>query len=346
MMKVMKKKTQLKISLKSIVKMFIPDFVFTLKENYVLSQLYKHDRLKFAKYYGKNENWKQDNIDAKLVFYAHALEKGLSHLEFRGGFGEHALKQLKKYLTIYNEYNYSKESLAYKNALSCLKAYKLKHLEVGIPLPTFYNEIFDEILEEIEGSDEQLGGVLVLKKSSKNDNRTINFEKLFNNRVSIREYSVDPVNKNQIEEAIDIAMKSPSVCNRQSARVRVINNIDLISKTLMIQGGYNGYELPPSLILITTNTKAFIQNNERNQIYIDGGLFAMSLLLALEYVGLAACSLNSMFGLKQEKLIREVLDIPDNENFIMFISVGNFLDETPYPKSFRYSGKDVTKFID
>lgn len=141
-------------------------------------------------------------------------------------------------------------------------------------------------------------------------------------------------------------MKTPSVCNRQSSRIRLITNPKLIKNTLDVQGGYRGYKYPQVLLLLTTDTSSFVDIKERNQVYVDGGLFAMSLLTSLEYVGLAACALNAMFNLEAELNVRQILNIPENENLIMFITVGNFLEETPYPKSFRYTGKEITKILD
>lgn len=335
----------MKKRIKKIIKLFVPKYVFSAMNWYRTVHIYRNERIRFSKNIGNHKNNNQQQIDAKLIFFSHALEKGLSHIDFRKGFGRYPLTELKKYLVEYDKQQFSKDSPAYKNSISCLKAYKNKHLEEDGRLPDIYCQLFSEYESEIEEADDYLGGISTLKKSTKVNNREINFEELFNNRVSVREFSDEPVNIELLEEAISISMKAPSVCNRQSSRVRIIRDRDIIREVLKVQGGYGGYTLPPILILITTDTNSFLQNTERNQIYIDGGLFAMGLLTSIEYVGLGACSLNSMFEIKTERKVRTLLQIPDNENFIMFISVGNLLDESPYPKSFRYSGKEITKII-
>lgn len=55
---------------------------------------------------------------------------------------------------------------------------------------------------------------------------------------------------------------------------------------------------------------------EHNEGFVDGGLFGMSLLLALEKQVLAACPLNTMFRLKAEKVTRRLLGIPEYESFL------------------------------
>ena len=55
---------------------------------------------------------------------------------------------------------------------------------------------------------------------------------------------------------------------------------------------------------------------EHNEGFVDGGLSRMSLLLALEEQGLAACPLNKVFCPKVEKATRRLLGIPECESFL------------------------------
>ncbi len=119
-------------------------------------------------------------------------------------------------------------------------------------------------------------------------------------------------------------MRTPSVCNRQPTRVHVILNKELIAKALKIQGGFNGYPVPPALLLLTADNRVFMAPQEHNEGYTDGGLFGMNLLLALEEQGIAACPLNTMFRRGPEKATRRLLSIPSNEVLVMYIAVGHF----------------------
>ena len=76
--------------------------------------------------------------------------------------------------------------------------------------------------------------------------------------------------------------------------------------------------------------------NERNEGYVDGGLFSMSLLYALEARGLAACPLNTMFSEQVDRKTRDLLDIPDNEVFVMYIAVGHFKETSKICRSQRF----------
>ena len=68
----------------------------------------------------------------------------------------------------------------------------------------------------------------------------------------------------------------------------------------------------------------------------------MSLLLAFEEKGLAACPLNTMFLPNAEKATRKLLDIPDYENFVMYIAVGHFPGEVRTCRSIRRGSEEIT----
>lgn len=161
------------------------------------------------------------------------------------------------------------------------------------------------------------------------------------NRYSVREYASKPVSQDLLDKVYEVSMKTPSVCNRQATRVYQITDPEKIATALKIQGGFNGYGMPPVLLLITSDIRAFMNNNERNEPFVDGGLFSMSLLYALEAYGLAACPLNAMFSLSQDRRTRALLNIPDYELPVMYIAVGNFPESVPVCRSTRRDPKAI-----
>lgn len=145
-----------------------------------------------------------------------------------------------------------------------------------------------------------------------------------------------PVARVELEKAIEMSLRTPSVCNRQPARVRIFTDQQLISKALKVQGGFGGYDIPPALLLVTADLRAFMGANEHNEGYVDGGLFGMSLLYSLETCGLAACPLNTMFSEEADEQTRSMLAVPDNEVFIMYIAVGHFRETSKICRSQRF----------
>ena len=97
------------------------------------------------------------------------------------------------------------------------------------------------------------------------------------------------------------------------------------------------------LALISVDVRSFVSVEERNEPYIDGGLFAMAFLTALECESLAACPLNTMMREKQEHEIRKLLGVPDYETLIAFVAIGNFPESVESPVSFRYDALVITR---
>ncbi|MFD1902101.1 nitroreductase family protein [Enterococcus termitis] len=300
----------------------------------------------YKKFIGAISSNTEAQIESQLMFAAHSIEKGLSHENFRPNFGENALLKLSKALETFNSYGFSKSNIRYKIALSSLKNYKKYHEEQEIE-PVHLNHIFSvDILNEVKLSDEHLSGTIFLEKEDKKDSKKKNFYEISQERTSIREFSDVEVDMKSIESAINISMKTPTVCNRQPNRVYIIKNKQVMETILNIQGGYKGYKLPAILLLVSTDNRAFVSVNERNEGFIDGGLFSMSLLYALEYEGLGACALNAMMNHTKEQEIKRILNVSEFENLIMFIVVGQIPDEgVKCPKSQRDDYQKIMRVI-
>lgn len=333
---------------KNIVKKYLPngvvEFIKKMMEKRQEYLVYRYDKNRFTKNRLHDlAAATQDQIEGKIIFHAHSIEKGLSHDDIRLGFGKSALTGLNDALCTYLKKGYDRENLIYINALSTIRAYIDLHEAKEYDI-SYVNTIFSKnIMNEVLRCNDRSGGATSISAKSKVDNKTKNYKQLFTGRSSVRTYDDSAVDLNKIRDAIAISMKAPSVCNRQSGRVQVLTNKKMIGDVLSLQGGVTGYALPPVLLVVTTDTSKFLAATERNQIYTDGGLFAMSLLLSLEYEGLAACPLNAMLSVSREKKIRRVIDLPDNENIIMFISVGNFKKKNNIPKSFRLKQNNITR---
>lgn len=160
-------------------------------------------------------------------------------------------------------------------------------------------------------------------------------------RRSIREFTQAPVDPDLIRQAVQIALQAPSVCNRQSGRVHVIDDPKMMQDVLKVQGGFSGYPMPPKLLLVTSDLPSFLFVAERNQPYIDGGLFMMNLLLGLTQLGLGCCSLNTAMNTQREAKIRARLGIADTEVFIAFVAVGHFDPSVLTPRSKRLPIEDI-----
>jgi len=295
-----------------------------------------NDYKRFKKYAASD--FKSDDkahTRSKLMYYTHQIEKGLSRSDFRPDFGEIPISNLSNSMEAWVKVKGDSNDEFFLNALIVMRNYFLKHKELGVS--TTREALFSkELLALItEANVSESSSTIKIKEEDKVQNKFFNFSELAMKRYSVREYSDAPVDNNLIEEAIRIAQKSPSVCNRQSARVHIIESCEMIEKILMIQGGFKGYQPPNKLAIITSDIRTFLKSNERTQSYIDGGLFAMSLMYALEFLSLASVALSTMLSPKNEKRLREIARIGEYENLIMIVAIGHFLKEVEVPASPR-----------
>lgn len=336
--------------LKQVIKRFIPKSIrdkrTELKDEWALRSDSKLQRRRFSRYHSRMYSSERAQIETQILFHTHQIEKGLSHNHFRPGFGKHALKDLSVLLDKIKTIDpTSTQGFVYEQALSAIHAYVQRHKSIDFDL-SYMSQLFSyEILKTI-GSDSPIkAGAFTLDCTAKEINRTVDFKTLSDNRYAIREYDASPVTNNELMEAIRIATKAPSVCNRQSARVYIVTNQDKIKSLLDIQGGYRGYPTPPALLFITSDIRAFMNHQERNEPFVDGGIFSMSLLYSLEYIGLAACPLNAMFTDEQDTKTREILNMPDYEYPVMYISVGHFPKHAQVCYSSRFPAESITTIV-
>jgi nitroreductase len=315
-------------------------------ERQKLSFSFRQQRKQFSRYYSRPYSDDKYQIETQVLFGMHQIEKGLSHDVFRPGFGKNVLNNLSQLLTklrhLDSQYSNNWVYLAAVRILhDYVSVHQNMHFDLGYAESMFSKDIWNEINAPLP---ERPSNLTVCAKD-KEDNKKSTFKEIAERRHSVREYSTEKVTEAELNTAISLARRSPSVCNRQPVRVYEIFDKQKIQALLDIQGGYRGYATPPALILVTSDARAFMNSAERNEPFVDGGLFSMSILYALEYYGLAACPLNAMFSEKQEQLTRNILGVPDNEFMVMYISVGHFAEKTHTCHSPRFPLELITTTI-
>lgn len=335
---------------KRAIKRIIPNKILNKYQEYKAWKQLKAEALKQLKRYNnafaKPGKRGKTQSEARVTFYGHQIEKGLSHGEFRMGFGKNALRNLSVSLAeLKDEDPMYKENIVYMSALAALWEYRTRHEAAHFDIAEVISLFPKDIWDDAEKTNAHLGGSVVVTATSKENNAELPFGQLFSSRRSIREYSSQPVTQDEIQRVVELAMKTPSVCNRQSTRVYAITNEATIEKALKLQGGFNGYAMPPVLFLITADNSAFLWPNERNEGFTDGGLFSMSLLLSLEANGLAACPLNTMMSDDIDKKTKALVGVPDSEFLVMYIAAGHFAAESKTCISQRFPVDRILKII-
>jgi nitroreductase len=311
-----------------------------LKSKLELRKLFYSDYKRFKKYsfengvIPKNEN----QLLAIINKTYHSIEKGLSYSNIRFHFGrtkiEYLIQLIRKYILITND----KDNETLKTALKVLHEYVAIHHRDHEKLE--YLRLFlDEFSIDYKNT---LGGVRTVSKDVILDSLNKDFYEFSKSRVSVRDFSDEPVDVSIINKALNLARHTPSACNRQSWRTRVIDSKQMKNVVLQNQNGNEGYgQNLDKIILITTDSRSFAKPRERKQAYIDGGLYSMNLLYALHYYGVACISLSAALNNKQENIIRKALNVSLAENFIMFIGLGSYKDEFKVPMSHKNEPQNI-----
>lgn len=281
---------------------------------------------------------------ARLMFHSHAIEKGLSRSDFRPGFGKIAVPSLAREMNGWIAAGRKADDPFFRIAASVMQAYFDRHSRVRADVSEFRKLFNAAILDLIAKADDRQGGVVTadaVREARIEANQDRRFLDVVYGRRSVREFTAKPVRDEEIRAAVQIAMQAPSVCNRQAARVHQFEDSAVIQAALDLQGGFSGYKMPPRLLLVTCDLASFLFAAERNQAFIDGGLFMMTLLLGLEQMGIGSCCLNTAMSAEREAAIRKILKVPESEVFIAFVAAGHFDPKILTPQSKRMAVDEV-----
>lgn len=143
-------------------------------------------------------------------------------------------------------------------------------------------------------------------------------------RRSARQFTGAPVERSEIEAAIAMAQRAPSVCNRQSGRVFCTNDPEKMARVLAHQNGNRGFgHTLGAVLIVASEVRSFRDVGERNQPFVDGGIFAMAVAFALHARGLGACMLNWSVEPAVDAALRREFAIPDSCVVITMIGCGH-----------------------
>lgn len=299
-----------------------------------------HDFILYRKYnYANQKNNSKEAMDGKILRQTHIIEKGMSLSQPRKGFGQEKIQVLMAYLKTYIQFGYTTKSIAYLNGLNVLSAYKKFQDTMGytnLELNSFLQQYENQLTDAFECGIRRCAKTTIIE-STKGD-----FKELFLNRHSLRQFSEDKVCFDLVRKAVELSMKAPSACNRQSAKVYYYTEQktnDLLGKVINGNTGFS--KEVKNYLVITSDRNCYTSSYERNQPYVDGSLFAMSLILSLEYYGIASCALQNSESRPLDKAIRCITGIPENEVIVLFIAIGNYKEEFSVAVSKRKNLEDV-----
>lgn len=294
----------------------------TLYENYYN----KYRRFSFVD--GSCTDEKQ--FEASITRLYHTVEKGLSYLNYRPGFGKENVEALVRSLEQYSK-QYSVDMFFYQTALSVLNEYVRKNEEHGVE-----NKELSKRISALPGKKNEAGGAIKFVPLSSEELSKANYKELVETRHSIRHFSDKPVELERVENAVKLAQYTPSACNRQGWKTYIVNDKAVLREVLKNQNGNRGFGQEfDKLLVVVGDLRCFNRDREVFQVYIDGGMYAMRVLDSLYYERIASVPLSASLTKEQEENVRKLLKLDPAEVLIMFIGIGNYPDECQTTRSER-----------
>ena len=259
------------------------------------------------------------NLEALISIEYHRLEKGLSHPKRRASFGADAALRLK-------------DALAAANARG-----------LCTPITMYASEVLAGHQKVVAGDQAESVGCRILSRDAILSCSSISARPFFSSRHSIRCFDASqPASLATIHDAISLAIHTPSVCNRQTWRVLICESEEARLAALALQNGNKGFGHLASHVLIVASDRAcFASIGERNQPWIEAGLFSMSLVYALHALGLGTCCLNWSVDNQRDAELKKALTIPESYAIAMMIAVGSLPSEISVAESRRRSPHEL-----
>ncbi|MBD0863960.1 nitroreductase family protein [Gordonia sp. zg691] len=265
------------------------------------------------------------SLCARVVMDSHRIEKGLALSQPREWFGREVLQRLASAVEELPNSTDGHVVHAKSMALGAVDDY-FSYFEPKCGSAPEWAEEVKKKFALFLGLDTREGGIKPL--SLPRGQVAAGFKELVSSRESVRSFSEDAVPVAEIEAAAMLASTSPSVCNRQGSLCRIVPRGPEADRILKHQNGNKGFGSDAShVLLITHDLRTMLTPGERNQAYVDGGLYAMTLLYALHASGIGACCLNWSATRAQDHGLRREIDLPEHELVIMMIAVGYPADD-------------------
>lgn len=262
---------------------------------------------------------KQRKLYYKLLIEAHTLEKGLSLAAPRPLFGRQKIEFLIKSL---DRYDPSLSLMPVEMILGAFNSYIKFHRDLGVSDPMLDRMESWAELKQKTTSASPSGGLRMFRVPYEGIS-TMTPSSFLLSRFSNRRFSPDRLPHEVVTAIVGNARFAPSQCNRQSTHAHFYQDQEKIRALLELQGGSAGFSQDiTNLFVITSELSAWGGAQQRNQPFVDGALFCMSLIYFMHASGVATCPLNLAITNSRERKIKSEAGIPMDQRVIMMIAVG------------------------
>lgn len=295
--------------------------------------------------------WPDHGLDyrrlaASLLFQYHKLEKGLVMPGPPRMFGMRPAQAVLEHLQRWHKAGHDLRDPVYLGALETLQAYLQRLTALGLDPRGEVAPQVARFLQEHAIRTPELATPQPLLEPLDTAAAYAAFQALALRRRSVRAFKPDPIPNDVLRRAVQLAQLSPSVCNRQTCQVQAIVDPGLQAAVLAHQNGNSGFgHLAPLVLLITAEESDFFDASERHQPYMDGGLFTMSFILALQAQGVSTCCLNWCVPPDKDLAVHRLTGLPASTRILTMMVAGYSAPDCQVPRSPRRDTTLVLRFL-
>lgn len=286
----------------------------------IARRYFEYDMRRLVKYSGVFSRETREQCRAYVIMQYHIVEKGLTMPNRRFGFGKDVVRNLMANIAAFEDKYKSDPQVTH--AIGVLKAYWELHSNAGSisSADPFWREL-DLFLRKYPAV-ESARQLHFTRKDFYKD-RDAEFPRFAFARHTTRHYSDKPLDVLLLRKAVEIAISTPTACNRQHCRVYCVSDKKLIADILQIQDGSRGFgHLADKLLIVTANLEDINLMRERNDLFINGGMFLMNLCYSLFYYEIAHCILNWSRTPEDDMRFRAIAGIKESETVMAILTCG------------------------
>ncbi len=321
------------ISVLKILKRRLEAALLRMKARREASRGFAYDKAQFLANAGALHLDRKAAACAEIVMGYHVLEKGLTMPRRRLGFGKGAVLHLMNLIDSF-ERRFGTDEPQVRHAVSVLRAYRELHRDWPEPMKRL-----DAFLAARPAVPAALEPHVTREEffSAKD----APFPAFAASRHVCRHFA-GPIPGETLDAALALAATAPSACNRQHARVHVIDDPSLRERLFALQGGTRGFGADADkALVVTADLSAVRWGWERHDAYVNGGIFVMNLCYALHYHGIAHCILHWSVEPATDREAHRLLGIPENEAIVQVLACGMPPEEFDVAASPRRAPEEI-----
>lgn len=285
----------------------------------------------YLKYSATISVYAPQHSKAWILKEAHTIEKGLSFSSIRPYFG--SAKRTKLLSEVERSrlarINDAPRSIAAK-VLDEYIAWHEKNDHTNDEM-----RALEKIVNGLERTVDCGGGTIPYRADYTPEARKM-YDSIVTERRSVRNFRPDLIPASIIVEAIRIANYSPSVCNRQSWAVSLVQNPKKVRQMLDLQNGNKGFdETIGNIIIVLADVRGFLDEYEIFEPFVDAGIFSGALVNVLNAHNIGSCCLNLCVSHHKAMNIASALELEPGLFPVMMIACGYVADDCQVAMSSR-----------